>query len=250
MKRQKFVKKNAEGQGNCPDMWDSSRLQYASCNAHSCKVSTMTCQALLDVVILIDGSGSLGAAGWSAEIEAAQALVAAFDGPNTQAQVAVILFSGPSTFQGILKCFGKSTASLDLKQDCKIDMVQHFTSDLSSVKASIGNLAWPKGSTLTSLALGAARSELSLGRKDAQAVVIVITDGRPLSNRKTTMASRELRKAARLLWVPVTRFAPLANIKKWATRRWEENIVPVKDFAQLKEPAVINSVIADVCPPM
>jgi hypothetical protein len=252
-KRQKFVKKEAEGQGNCADMWDGSRLQYASCNSHSCDVpasGTMTCTATMDVVILLDGSGSLGDVGWAAEIKAAEALVAAFDLSNTGTQIALILFSGPSTFQGILKCFGKGTGTLNLKDDCKINMVSHFTKDLGTLQTTIRGLVWPKGSTLTSLALGAAKSELSLGRKDAKSVVIVITDGKPLSIRKTTLASRELRKAARLMWVPVTRFAPLASIKKWATRRWEENIVPVKDFDQLTQPSVINSVIADMCPPM
>jgi hypothetical protein len=50
-----------------------------------------------------------------------------------------------------------------------------------------------------------------------QANVIVFTDGRPLSFRKTTMASHMVRKVARLIWVPVTRYAPLKSIKLWVS---------------------------------
>merc|ERR1719327_767173 len=64
-------------------------------------------------------------------------------------------------------------------------MVSHFTKDLKKVKNLITGLNWPRGSTLTSLALTTAKAELALGRKDARSVVVVITDGRPLSYRNT-----------------------------------------------------------------
>merc|ERR1719313_2081810 len=101
-------------------------------------------------------------------------------------------------------------------------MVTHFTNDLPAVKKLITGLKWPRGSTLTSLALLTAKAELSLGRKDAKSNVIVFTDGRPLSYRKTWYASRNVRRGARLVWVPVTKSAPLRWIKSWATRRWPE----------------------------
>merc|ERR1719408_393197 len=93
-----------------------------------------------------------------------------------------------------------------------------------------------------------AQAEMALGRADAPAVVVVFTDGRPLSYRKTGLASRKLRKVARLLWVAITKFAPLKYIKKWATRRWQENVVKVDSFGKLKKPDVINQIIADICP--
>jgi len=131
---------------------------------------------------------------------------------------------------------------------CKIKSVTHFTHDMPNVKKLISKLKWPKGSTLTSLALLSAQAELSLGRKDAKSIVVVITDGRPLSYRSTGIASRFLRKSARLIWVPVTRFAPLQQIKQWATRRWQENVVPVKTFADLEKPDVVTHVVANICP--
>merc|ERR1719231_1081320 len=126
----------------------------------------MACNETMDVVLLLDGSGSLGKKGWEAEMVAAQTIVNAFkisenaDG-ESKANVAVILYSGPPTWSGVRKCTGKSTNSVDLATDCRIKVVSHFTRDLKKVKQKITALEWPKGSTLTSLALLTAKSELS-----------------------------------------------------------------------------------------
>jgi len=206
------------------------------------------CKEKLDIVFLLDGSGSLGAKGWKAEMKAAQTFVDVFSGTGAQANMAVILYSGPRTWGGVYKCFGRNRARVDQEKVCKIKTVTHFTNDMKKVKKQVAGLTWPKGGTLTSLALMRAKSELSLGRKDAKSIVVVITDGRPLSYRATWYASRYVRKFARLVWVPVTRYAPLRRIKRWATRRWQENVVVVKTFADLEKVDKINSVVANICP--
>merc|ERR1719353_2783382 len=134
--------------------------------------------------------------------------------------MSVILYSGPRTWGGVYKCIGRNAKKFDRETVCKIKMVTHFTSDLAKVKQLVTGLTWPQGSTLISLALMTAKAELSLGRKNSKAGVIVFTDGRPLSFRNTGIASKALRKSARLVWIPVTKYAPRKRIKKWATRRW------------------------------
>jgi len=198
--------------------------------------------------LLLDGSGSLGKKGWLASKKAAATFVSAFEGTASEARVSLILFSGPRSWSGVKTCFSQNSKPVDLKKTCSVDVVEHFTKNMAKLKGKIANLRWPKGSTLTSLALSTAKSELSLGRKNARSVVVVITDGRPMSYRKTGVAARELRKGARLMWVPVTRFAPLGQIKKWATRRWQENVVPIKSFTDLEKPAAVSRIIADLCP--
>merc|ERR1740115_449783 len=101
----------------------------------------------------------------------------------------MILYSGPRTWAGVDICTGKSTKKVDQEKTCGIRMVSHFTQDLKKLKQKILGLEWPKGSTLTSLALMTAKAELSLGRKDAASNVIIFTDGRPLSFRKTGLAA-------------------------------------------------------------
>lgn len=208
----------------------------------------MTCDRKLDVVLLIDGSGSLGKSGWAAEIKAAKMFVDAFAVSGGQAEMAVILYSGPRTWGGVRRCFSRNTRPVDRKAVCKVQSITHFTSDLAEVKKLIAGLVWPQGSTLTSLALLAAKDELSMGRKDSHANVVVFTDGRPLFYRATGLASRAVRKAARLLWVPVTKYAPRKRIKKWATRNWEENVVFVPNFKELEKPDVITHIVANICP--
>merc|ERR1719183_1395947 len=120
---------------------------------------------MLDVLLLIDGSGSLGSKGWAAEIKAAQMFVDAFSGSGGSAKMAVILYSGPRTWGGVYKCFARNTKKVDREKICGIKMITHFTKDLKKVKTLITGLTWPRGSTLTSLALLTAKVELSLGRK-------------------------------------------------------------------------------------
>jgi uncharacterized protein YegL len=250
-KRQKFVKEPAEGAGSCPDRWNKERLEYKKCAMHRCKVPVadmpLLCNRTLDVVFLLDGSGSMGKKGWKAEMKAAQYFVDAFT-KSDKAMLSVILYSGPRTWSGVRKCVGKSAKKVK-PEACGIKTVTHFTNDFKKVKQLLLGLELPKGSTLTSLALMTAKAELSLGRKSSGTPsVVVFTDGRPLSYRKTGIAASELRKQARLLWVPVAKNAPIKHIKKWATRRWQENVVPVPSFDALAKPDVITHIIANICP--
>merc|ERR1719375_254676 len=111
-KRQKFVFAPAKGSGKCPSKWDKGRLQYKKCNQQRCQkaagAATLTCDKKLDVVLLIDGSGSLGQKGWNAEIKAAKMFVDAFAVEQTQAQMSVVMYSGPRTWGGVFKCFAKN----------------------------------------------------------------------------------------------------------------------------------------------
>jgi len=251
-KRQKFISERAEGEGKCPGRWSRERLQYKKCNMIGCELhanaKTKTCDEKLDIVLLIDGSGRLGQSGWNAEIIAANTFVDAFTSQSSQAKISVVLYSGPRTWSGVYKCFGRNTATVDMEKVCKIKTVTHLTNDMAAVKTKIGALVWPKGSTLTSLALLNAATQLTDGRPDAKSVVVAITDGRPLSYWATGLASKYLRKTARLLWVPVTSNAPLWRVKEWATRTWKENVVEAKDFKALENPDLITHVIADICP--
>jgi len=242
------------GEGKCADEWSSKRLQYKQCNMKRCKLDAgslaLACNRTLDIVLLIDGSGSLGKKGWTAEIKAARMFVDAFSGSGGHANIATILYSGPRTWGGVWKCTSKSAHKVDQEKVCGIKIINHFTNDMKKVKNLITGLAWPRGSTLTSLALLTAKAELALGRKNAHSNVIVFTDGRPLSYRKTAVASANVRKGARLVWVPVTKYAPLKYIKKWATRRWQENVVQVKTFKALEKPDVVTHIVANICPKM
>merc|ERR1740130_1094673 len=93
-KRQKFITASPKGVGMCPSNTAPDRLQHKECNNFACP-NKLQCNKELDIVFLLDGSGSLGEKGWKAEIKAAQTFVDAFTGTGAKAKMAVVLYSGP-----------------------------------------------------------------------------------------------------------------------------------------------------------
>ena len=73
------MKMPAEGAGKRATTWSKDRLQFKACNMKRCMVPAADpvtkCNETLDIVFLIDGSGSLGQSGWDAEIKAAKMFV-------------------------------------------------------------------------------------------------------------------------------------------------------------------------------
>jgi len=263
--RMRHVAVGAVGQGECPSASSSKRSQYMQCNTQACPtlfatgMQTMQCDAKFDVVILLDGSGSLRAAGFKAVQAAGEMLAKAFKGsgddatPETGSRVAALLFSGPKTWGNYRKCLkipNKGVEPPNMDTVCGLKWVSHFTSKNDEVATKIKGLAFPSSSTFTAGALALASAELKFGRPDAQQIVIVITDGRPLSAGKTGQQARKLarRSNTRLMWVPVTRYAPKRRIRRWASKPARDNVIVIKDFKQLESPDAVTDIIASACP--
>jgi len=254
MKRERFILDPAEGSGKCEGKWSPARLQYKPCEQHRCTVAipgtVMKCNQSMDIVMVIDGTPRSGKKGFAAEIKGAEKFVDAFKGEGITAKpnFALIHYTGPRTWSGVSKCTGMSTKKVDMEKVCKITLVQHFTDDLKKFKGKLEGLTFQKGSKLLSLGLMTVQSELALGDKDHRTVVIVFVDGSPLSFRKTLMASRAIRKKARLVWVVAAKFSPLASYKKWASRRWQENVVVVDEAKKFKRSSTGTHIVANICP--
>jgi len=253
-KRQKFINSPAQGAGQCAGEWSAERLEYKPCNMKTCKVTegrkVLACNTTMDVTLLIDECPKTGKDGFKAQVETAKNLIDAYSGPGVTsvANFAVIKYCGPRTWSGVSKCEGKSKKKVDTEALCRVKVVQHFSEDAKKTKTLLTGLEFAKGTKLVALALLAAKAELSLGRKTAQSVVVAFMDGSPLSFRKTGLAARSVRKAARLLWVVVAKFAPLKDVKTWATRRWQENLVKVSSAKKLGKSLIANRIIANICP--
>jgi hypothetical protein len=249
-----MIKEPAEGEGTCQDQWSKARLQYKDCNAKSCKVpnpkEVLKCNQSLDILLLLDGTPKSGEDGWKAEVKAANLFVDAFQGPGITAKpnFAVIHYTGPRTWSGVSKCTEKSAKPVNMEKDCKVKIASHFTEKTADTKSIINGLQYTPGSKLLSLALMTVQSEFPLGRPDKRSIVVVFVDGEPLSYRKTLLTSRQIRKKARLLFVPVAKFAPLKALKKWASRRWQENLVTVDTAKQWADPATGTHIVANICP--
>merc|ERR1719410_2601357 len=101
------------------------------------------------------------------------------------------------TWDNYQKCTGDTKGTtLDIDADCGVQWDSHWTNDTEDLATKVSHsvLEWPRQTTLTSFALGQAESELVKGRGDANSVVIVITDGKPLSQANTEAAAKKLQE--------------------------------------------------------
>jgi len=246
--RIKNVISPAKGAGKCPSVHMKTRMQMKPCNMQACAnatVNVFSCQSKLDVILLLDGSGSVGDKGWEYTKKAAKKFVAAM-GPDVQ--LGVLLFSGPVTYTNLWKCTGVNPGQTYLETDCGIKWISHFTTNMPSVASEIDKQSYPRRTTLTSLALSTANTELGQSRSDTQSVIVVLTDGKPLSEWKTEIASLTIRRKARLMWVPVGRLVSKADIRKWASHPVEENVVKIREYSDLDTPYALNSILMNMCP--
>jgi len=257
-RRTKTIKTPKTGAGKCWEADDDERLEFKDCNDFECSDildgtgrDTLSCISKVDVVILLDGSGSLGSRGWRASKVVASKLITALGRNSSEVWVALQVFSGPKKWKGFEKCTQAHKASdpaIDMEADCGIRWESHFTNDTETLAEDVHELEWPRATTLTSVALGQAESELVKGRDDANSVVIVITDGKPMSNKNTKAAARKLQEHAKLLWIPVGRNAPIKMIKKMATKPEKDHVIKIRNFNALEQAETVNKIVSATCP--
>jgi len=135
-----------------------------------------------------------------------------------------------------------------MEKDCKITWTSRFTNKTDALADKVKKLAWPASTTLTSVALAEAQSQLVNGREDANSVVLVITDGMPLSQERTKTAAQKLMEQARVIWVPVGGSAPLSMIEELASLPKKENIIDINYTYKMGWAYFVNKVIAQSCP--
>jgi hypothetical protein len=246
----RVVKVAAVGKGKCPKPKSKRRLKKLKCNTQECPRSgskVFKCKSKMDLVLLLDGSGSIGASGWRETKKFASSLVDAFEGEDVQ--LALILFSGPRNWDDYQKCNGPDATKIkDQLKTCGVKIIHHFTNDTKMTRKEIAAMQWPKSSTYTSKALEMANAELILGRKDAYRVVLVMTDGVPISPDSTEIAAKKLRKRARLMFGAVRMNSEgLGYIQKWASSPLKDNVIRIKDFRTMSKIGSENGLLRDMC---
>lgn len=147
----------AKDGGICPEVKD--RTEWRECNARECPAggaaSDFTCGEKLDIVFLVDVSGSLPA--------------------EDVGKVKKLL--GDS-----LAWFSLSTATVQMAvaaSASETKVLTELTGDEDEVKRAVDNIPAPGGTTHWGNAYSTARSMLAKGRPDAASVVVMITDGSP-----------------------------------------------------------------------
>jgi len=254
--RNRKVQEEKRGNGLCAGPEDAPRMEHRICNPFDCSSviqdanrTLLQCTAMIDLIFVIDGSASLGGYGWDMMKRTSESLVASMQGNTTGVNVGVLVFGGPRSAEDLEACTADSQETApDIVTQCGMHWVQHLTTDMAVAESSVQNMIWPNTTTLTSMAIIEAKAELINGRQDANSIVVVITDGQPMSPIRTGEASTQLKNDARLIWIPVGIKAKMENFQNWASKPWEDSVLEIDELAELMTPHTINNVISTICP--
>jgi uncharacterized protein YegL len=204
-------------------------MQAAYCNIQECP-QDLVCQEQMDLLVLVDGSGSVNWYGPGFEQERAFTLNL-FDlllFGETGAKAGVILFSWEA------------------------ELVSPMTSEKESLVAAVEGMQWPHWNTDTAAALTMAQTELgNSGRAEVpkeKTIVFLITDGNPNSMSSANAAAEALKETATLFVVVVGGNVNMDAVKRWATWPEEEHLIQVEEFELLE--AKISELLADICEKM
>jgi len=250
-RRVKEIAAPAKGMGQCPP--HRTKLEeFHRCNVKACPKKDVKCNSKLDVVILLDGSGNAGKDGFAKAVAFAEKLVGAFKTGDDLVHVGVVLYSGPKSWTELDSCLKTGSDA-----SCNLKVVSQLSKDGAAVATAIKGLTtWPKGSTFTSGALSMANSILQEGRKDAQSVVLTFMTGMPNFKCRTEAIAKELRKSARLMFVPLL-LGPLGTseagldletLAQWASVPPRENVIPVAHLKDLETPEKLRELVYAMCP--
>lgn len=260
--RERYILRPPSGRGRCPEATDAARREAVSCNTIPCGAAntTVKCASALDVVLVLDGSGSVNAEGFDAAKRFAagvikrvklegETLYGSFVGPTgnlTGAAAEAAAAATRGSRIGLVSFGASAEDSRDL------------TASRSALLESLEALEWPAGQdqaevgTNTAAALAVARSllESHVERPGAQTVVVVITDGAPASARLAREEAARLRElGARLAFVTVGADASLGRrLGRWASWPWKHNMFEVPSYKALSETAHVTELLAALCP--
>lgn len=228
--RTRDIAEEAGPEGYCPEPNDcgddiTCRLAESTCNEDLCPPS-VSCSTDVDLMILIDGSGSLRRDGWEASKDFVLDLIDQLEmNPGegqSGVQAGVIRFSWEAT------------------------VISALTSEKVALRQAVTDMEWPHSSTQTAKALQKAQTDLMSGRESASSVMLLLTDGNANDMSAAVEASKSSRDSAKLVIVPIGSGVNMNVIYEMAN--WEESgdsIIKVDSFDDLQDS--VNTIIANMC---
>jgi hypothetical protein len=210
------------GFGKCPNSLSRMRYSKTSCNEQHCKGDEI-CVANQDLVIAIDGSGSIREAGFDILKKFVETLLGRYQTTYWGAEavkIAIVLFGN-----GVIMPDGKTVSPAILSIP--------LTHDMEAVETTVKGLPFKKGFTNMAQAFSMAETAFIQGsRRGSHSAVMVVTDGKPSFNFMTNEMVEQLDDKA------ITRYFLLINeddlssasnklMKQWASQPWETNLVHV-----------------------
>jgi len=210
------------GEGKCPKPESAFRYSKQMCNTQDCNGDEI-CIAKQDLVIAVDGSGSLQASGFDILKEYVDRLLKQY----------VTEYFGEEAVKIGIVLFGNGVIMPDGKTVSPAISAQPLTFDKAAVEAAVKGLPFKKGFTNMAQAFAMAEDMYTKGsRPDAQQSVMIITDGKPSFSFTTNEMAEQLDDKGINRYFVIISETPMednsmANIKKWASKPWETNLVHI-----------------------
>jgi len=225
--RRKHMVTAVVGGGECPMPNTRMRLEHQDCNAQTCP-RDVTCVADTDIVMVLDGSGSLYH--WGPPGKNANWL-------NVKKFTKELMEA--STFAKI-DTFGQITGGMRygvVLYSRKAVTVSPLSVDKADLLTKVEAMKWPRSMTYTGKALLMAKDVFKVGgTKSRQQIIMLVTDGRASIKKKAYNAAWQVRAAGIRLIVVAVKNA--IRVKKemctWATAPCNENFFPTPQFDQLQ----------------
>jgi uncharacterized protein YegL len=224
-KRQRDVVVPTRGEGKCPVEESSERLEHDVCNENAC-VGDEECYALQDLVLAIDGSGSITADNFEILKEYVVKLLKRYKGEvqNTELmKVGIVQFgNGEIDDDGVIAAAVKRSP---------------LTSDMESLEGIVADMPFLKGFTNMAQAFAMAETMYTEGgRQEAQSAVLTITDGRPSFIYQTDNKVRELEeKGIQRYFITIAdeEGEETEGMNRWASDPWYTNHIHIPGFITL-----------------
>lgn len=215
------------GLGKCPEAKNTLRFQSEACNTHPC-VGDEMCIATMDLIIAIDGSGSLREEGYGVLRDFAAALARRMKGEAygyEAVKLGVVQFGNGKIDPG-----GTITPG---KQICDLG------EDPEDVAKKIEGTVWEKGFTNMAQAfVTAEKMFMNGGRDGAPSTMLIISDGKPTFKFETMNVVKEARsKGVRVVVVTVNDKLGKEDRKFMqavASHPWRTNYVKIPGMKKLK----------------
>jgi hypothetical protein len=216
------------GFGKCPNADSNYRYAKSSCNEQGC-TGDEVCVANQDLVIAVDGSGSIREAGFDILKKFVETLLKRYE---------TMYWGGEAVKIGIV-LFGNGVIMPDGKSVSPAILSSPLTFDMEAVMTTVKGLPFKKGFTNMAQAFASAETAFIQGsRHGSQSAVMVVTDGKPSFNFMTNEMVEQLDDKA------IQRYFLLVNaddlnaasnklMKAWASQPWETNLVHVPGGLEL-----------------
>ncbi|CAK0843614.1 unnamed protein product [Prorocentrum cordatum] len=212
------------------------------CNTQKC-VGDEVCIARQDLVVALDGSGSLKKKGFEVLRYFARNLTSRYRSVyygQEQMRVGVVLFGNGFLHEG-----GYVSEAIQ---------AHPLSSDIASVTRTIEGLQWQRGFTNMMQAFKLADNMLEAeGRSDAHSAILVLSDGKYTNAFRTSQKVQNLKdKGIQIFMAPVAAFESqsLDQIRNWASSPWEANYerIPGVKALENNEDAFAQQLLVKFCP--